>query len=126
MTTAKLTTTIAAMPPHLRHVVAGIVAYHMQPQRGERDAGWDKIWAMARDHGPDHRWPRGEDVRAGLVACGMASKKIDKLIAVYDSYGDIKTPADAGYYTRHQASLRGARYVRQKRQDERYMWSEPV
>ena len=130
MTVGKLTTTIAAMPRHLRHVIASIVAYQLSPTEPRRiddeyrrkTAPWQEIWRMARDHGPRYRWPTSEEVAGGLAACGVAKRTIDKLVAIYDDYGDVKT-ANVNVYHMGYNRPEGTKALPTKKVSRDYEWS---
>jgi hypothetical protein len=87
----ELASAIKQIPYKTRHVVASIVAYNFAPNHCRDDIHWQSIWAMSRDHEPSYEWPSADEIRQNLIALGIYIGKVEKIVAKYDSYGDVET-----------------------------------
>ena len=83
MNIARLADRIKALPPDIRHIIAGSMAFRLS--NVERD-DLGPLWAMSKDHQVHHSWPTTAEIRDAFCACGVPIAIYQRLVARYDDY----------------------------------------
>ena len=83
MNIARLADRIKALPPDIRHIIAGSMAFRLS--NVERD-DLGPLWAMSKDHPVHHSWPTTAEIRDAYCACGVPIAIYQRLVARYDDY----------------------------------------
>ena len=91
MNTATLTAKIAALPDRTRHIVAGVIACNVGPDKSPE---WQEIWGMVRDHEARYEWPKARELFCIIGSMGLLTEKMDEALGIYADYGDdVETAA---------------------------------